>query len=266
VIWVMAIVLAILIIIRIVLTCRGRFRERIPHGTGQTCGTRDVQEDCHAVYQTDRGTLAVLADGMGRNQCGKLASTLTIETVLDVFEREDVFRNPNHFFQKSLRQANRRILERLDESSGGASVAIVLIEGLTLYYAVAGNVQVAVFRDGELVPITEGHTISVLAQKKYLQGDLTQQTTIALLKEQRLYNFVGRDEFDIEIFDQAVKLKHGDVVSLMTDGVCESVSYSHIESLLHQGRDCQSKAKAIVQAVNESPGEKGNASVILIAV
>jgi len=266
VIWVMAAILLVLIIIRVVLVYRGYFSERSTHGAGQTCGTRDVQEDCHAVYQTDRGILAVLADGIGRNQCGKLASTLTVETVLDLFEREDAFRNPNYFFQKSLRQANRRILDRLNEESGGASVAIVLIEGLILYYAVAGNVQVAVFRGGELVPITEGHTIDVLAEKKYLQGELTRQTTIALLQEHRLYNFVGRDEFDIEIFDQAIKLKHGDIVALMTDGVCESVSYSYIENLLHQGRDCESKAKAIVQAVNESPGEKDNASVILIAV
>jgi len=262
----MVAILAILILIRIVLTGKGHFKAKSTHGAGQTCGTRDVQEDCHAVYQTDRGTLAVLADGMGRNQCGKLASTLTIETVLDTFEREDAFRNPNYFFQKSLRQANRRVLERLNDESGGTSVAIALIEGLTLYYAVAGNVQVAVFRDGELVPITEGHTVSVLAQKKYLEGNLTQQKTIALLREQRLYNFVGRDGFDIEIFDQAIKLKRGDVVTLMTDGVCETISYSHIESLLQQGRDCQNKAKAIVQAVNESPGEKDNASVILIAV
>ena len=266
VIWVLAAILVVLIIIRVVFACRGRFSERSDHGTGQTCGTRDVQEDCHAIYQKGRGTLAVLADGMGRNQSGKLASTLTVETVLDVFEREDAFRNPNYFFQKSLRQANSRILDRLDEGSGGASVAIVLIEGFTLYYAVAGNVQAAVFRGGELVPITEGHTVSVLAQKQYLQGGLTQQKTIALLQEQRLYNFVGRDEFDIEIFDQAINLRRGDIVTLMTDGVCDTLSYAHIESLMRQSRDCQSKTETIIKAVNESPGEKDNASVILIAV
>jgi len=266
VIWVMVIVLVLLIVSRILLVSQGRFSTAHSQGMGQTCGTRDVQEDCHAIRRSGRGILAVLADGMGSNQGGSVSSSLTVESVLEVFERDKAFHKPNYFFQKSLRQANRRILDQLEEGSGGASVAIVLIERLTLSYAVVGNVKVAVLRGGELVPITEGHTVNVLAEKKYLEGSLTRQTTIALLQEQRLYNFVGRDEFDIEVFDQPIRLQRGDIVALMTDGVYDTVPYSELEDLMRTGRDCQSKADAIIRAVDASPGEKDNASVILIAV
>jgi len=131
---------------------------------------------------------------------------------------------------------------------------------------VVGNVKVAVLRGGELIPITEGHTVSVFADKKYLEGSLTRQTTIALLQEQRLYNFVGRDEFDIEVFDQPIRLQRGDTVALMTDGVYDTLPYSELEDMMRAGRDCQSKAEAIVRAVDAAPGEKDNASVILLAV
>lgn len=265
-IWTMVAVLAMLVITRIILVQKGRFLAPTNHGIAQTCGTRDVQEDSHIIYQAKRGTMAALVDGMGRNQSGALASALTIETVLEVFEREDAFRNPNYFFQKTLRRANRRVLDRLDESSGGASAAVILLEGHTLYYAVAGSVKIAVFRKNELVPITEGHTVSVLAQQKYLQGNLTQQTTISLLQEQRLYNFIGNDEFDIEIFDQAIQLRSGDIIAMMTIGVYDALSYSHMEDLLRQGKDCVSKSQAIIEAVDRTPGEKDNASVLLIAV
>ena len=266
VIWVMGAVLALLILVRVVLVSRGRFSTGHSQGISQTCGTRDVQEDCHAVRRSGRSVLAVLADGMGSNQGGSVSSSLAVESVLDVFERDKAFHNPNYFFQKSLRQANRRILDQLEEGTGGASVAIVLIERLTLSYAVVGNVKVAVLRGGELVPITEGHTVNVLAEKKYLEGSLTRQTTIALLQEQRLYNFVGRDEFDIEVFDQPIQLQRGDIVALMTDGVYDTVPYSELEDLMRRGRDCQGKAEAIIRAVDLAPGEKDNASVILIAV
>jgi len=265
-IWTMVAVLSVLIIIRIVLVRKGKFVQLSSHGVAQSCGTRDVQEDTHFIYQTKRGTLAALIDGTGRNQNGAMASVLIAETVLEVFEGEDAFRNPNYFFQKTLRRANRRVLEHLDESSGGASAALILLEGHTLYYAVAGNVKVAVFRQDELIPITEGHTVSVLAQKKYLEGNLTQQKTISLLQEQRLYNFIGVDEFDIEIFDQAISLRNGDIVTLMTVGVYDTLSYSHLEDLLRQGKNCSDKSKAIIEAVDRSPGEKENASVLLIAV
>ena len=258
--------MALLILIRVVLASKGRFSTGHSHGVGQTCGTRDVQEDCHAVRRNGRGVLAVLADGMGSNHGGSVSSSLTVESVLDVFERDNAFHNPNYFFQKSLRQANRRILDQLEEGSGGASVAIVLIERMTLSYAVVGNVKVAVLRGGELIPITEGHTVNVLAEKKYLEGSLTRQTTIALLQEQRLYNFVGRDEFDIEVFDQPLRLQRGDIVALMTDGVYDTLPYSELEDLMRRGRDCQKRAEAIIRAVDASPGEKDNASVILLAV
>jgi len=261
----MAAALLLLIIIRIALAFRGRFSDPTNQGVGQTCGMRDVQEDCHAIYRTDRGVMAVLADGMGCNEGGRVSSSLAVETVLDVFDRDNAFHNPHYFFQKSLRQANRRILDRLDEGAG-ASVAIVLIERLTLSYAVVGNVKVAVFRDGELVPVTESHTVEVLAEKKYRQGSLTRQTTIALLQEQRLYNFVGRDEFDIEVFDEPIYLQHGDIVVLMTDGVYDAIPYAELEDSMNAGRNCQEMAAAIIQAVDEAPGEKDNASVILIAV
>jgi serine/threonine protein phosphatase PrpC len=204
---------------------------------------------------------------MGRNQGGAVSSSLAVETVLDVFDRDNPFLNPNYFFQKAFRQANNRILDQLSDSYGGASVAIALFDRKTLYYALAGNVQIAVFRGHDLVQITEGHTVNVLAEKKYTVGSLTKQETISLLRERRLYNYVGRDEFcDVEIFDAPVHLRQGDIVVLMTDGVYESVPHTDIEKILSSVRGCQEKANAIIKAVDEFDGVKDNASVVLIAI
>ena len=264
----LSLTLVVLILSRIILSYQAsKSRGGSNQGIAQTCGSRDVQEDCHAVVKTSRGTLAILADGMGKNKCGIVSSSLAVETALDLFERDNAFQNPNYFFQKVFRQANRRILDQLDDAYGGASVGVALFDGKTLYYSVVGNVQIAVFRSGNLVPITEGHTVSVLAEKKYLEGSLTRQDTIALLKERRLYNYVGRDEFvDIEVFDQPIGLRQGDTVVLMTDGVHEAIPYVKLESILTQSGNCQDKANAAIRAVDEFLGAKDNASILLISV
>lgn len=71
-----------------------------------------------------------------------------------------------------------------------------------MYYAIVGNVKVAVLRNGELIPVGSGHTVSVLAQEKYYSGDITREDALALLDENRIYNYIGRDHFrDIECYD-----------------------------------------------------------------
>ena len=262
----MAVVLIGLIIVRVALSHRFK-AAGYNQGVGKTCGTKEAQEDCFGISKNSRGTMVVLVDGMGKKQGGALSASLVVETALDIFERDNAFYNPNYFFQKLLNQANRRILDRLDEGAYGASVAIALIDKSTFYYAVVGNVQVAVYRDKELIPITEGHTINVLAEKKYMQGNLTKQETIALLQEQRLYNFVGRDEFsEVEVFDQPIKLKSGDIVILMTDGVYETIGYSGIEDRLKTGGNCQMMADAIVKEIDALQEEKDNGSIVLLSV
>lgn len=58
----------------------------------------------------------------------------------------------------------------MEEEQGSASVGAVMVRDCKLYYAAAGNVKVAVYRNGELVPVSAGHTISVLARQKRRKG------------------------------------------------------------------------------------------------
>jgi len=264
---VLSIIAVILIIIRCVFAF-SVYREKMHRsGYSMTIGTRDFQEDCMTIKEARCGIMAALADGMGRGRGGSVSSSLAIETALDLFDQENAFLNPQYYFKKTLRAANNRILDQLDEGSGAASVALVLIHNMTLYYAEVGNVQVSVFRDDELIPVTEGHTVDILAKKKFRQGGLTRQKTIALLREHRLYNYIGQDEFqDIELFDTPLALRHGDIVVMMTDGISDTVPYTQIEGVLRSGYDCMSKAQAITDLADKAPGDRNNGSIIVIAV
>ena len=179
-----------------------------------------MQEDEFGITETEEGLMAVLADGMGKHYGGKIASRTAVQVFLDLFEDRNAFYNPQYSFRKAFQGANREILNQLEENQGSASVGAAIIKDRKLYYAVVGNVKIAVYRNQELVPVSSGHTIGVLAKQKYEEGKLTRQEAASLLDHHRLYNFVGRDGFrDVEFFDTPIALHGGEYVLLMSDGL-----------------------------------------------
>ena len=216
---------------------------------------------------THSGLLAVLADGMGKEYGGRIASRAAVETFLDLFKDYNAFDNPQYYFRKAFTAANRAILRILDnERRGSASVGAAMIRDGWLYYAVVGNVKVCVYRNGDLIPMSAGHTLDVLAEEKFRIGRLSREDALVLLETHRLYNYVGQDGFkDVEYIDRPVALRRGDIVALMSDGVYDLLPWRDIEDILAHGQDCQRMAFEITERVNTMAAEhKDNASVILV--
>ncbi len=238
-------------------------------GACMTIGGRDVQEDQYDTLTTEAGMMAVLADGAGREFGGRIAAKTAVDTCVEIFKDYNAFNNPQYYFRKAFHCANREIVKVLeDESRGRASAGCIMIRDGFLYYAVAGNVRICVYRDGSLVPLSVGHTVAVLAEQKFQEGKLSRQDALRMLEDQRLYNYLGKDDFkDIEIFDAPVKLKQDDIVVLMSDGIYDCLSTRVIEEVLYNNSACQQMAYELIELVNTNPAEeKDNASVILIGI
>lgn len=237
-------------------------------GSSKTIGSREVQEDEYGTQESEAGIMAVLADGMGKQFGGKIASRTAVQVFLDMFEDQNAFYNPQYYFRKAFQGANREILKELGENQGHASVAAVMIKDRKLYYAAVGNIKVAVYRNHELVPVTSGHTISMLARQKYTEGKLTKQEAVSLLDHHRLYNYVGQDGFhDVEFFDTPITLYGGEYVALMSDGLYETARWKDMEDCLEGEGSCQEKAFKLVELVNQSKEEdKDNAAVVVLRI
>lgn len=235
-------------------------------GKSRTIGSREVQEDDFNVAKNEQALLAVLADGMGKNLGGKIASKIAVDCFSDLFINFKDFSHPNYYFKRSFNLANKEILKMLDDGRGSAAViAALIIEG-KLYYALAGNCKIAIYRNRELIPLSEGHTVSVLASQQYYEGKITKDKALTLLAKQRMYNYLGQDEFkEIEIYDQPITLRARDLVVLMTDGIFEQVPWVGLENILSQEESCQNMCLATVETINSQKGEeKDNASIIMI--
>lgn len=262
----------ILTMIRSVLGKEPAYRKGNGGGCGsgacKTIGNRQVQEDEYGVVESEDGTMAVLADGMGKQYGGKIASRIAVEVFQDMFQDANAFYNPQYYFRRAFHGANQEILNQLDDGRGSASVAAVLLKNRKLYYASVGNVKIAVYRNGDLIPVTSGHTIQVLARKKYMEGKLTRKEAVTMLHNHRLYNYVGQDDFhDVEFFDTPISLYGGEYVVLMSDGLYEGTSWKSLEDCLAVEESCEKKALNMIELINNSEEpDKDNASVVLLRV
>lgn len=235
-------------------------------GAASFVGNRELQEDAMDIAFFKGGTLAVLADGMGKGRAGQLSGRLAVQIFVDLFTANHAIENINYFFKRAFNTTNREILKCLEDQQGGASVVCGIITEGRLHYALVGNTMIAVFRNNELIPLSEGHTVNILAQKGFYQGKISRQDALWALKEKRLFNYVGQDGFkDIEIYDVPVKLKSGDIILLMSDGIHNYLPWNQLEEVLKRDLTCDEMAAEIIKKLREAPiAEKDNASILLM--
>lgn len=265
--------LLLFVLIRLVQVVVGR-ESRCDVGCSKTIGSREVQEDFYKVVRGREGLLAVLADGMGKELGGKIAARKVTEVFADLFQEYNALDHPFYFFRKAFQTANREVLKIFEDGRGSAAATAVMLqespnhgEYPKMYYAIVGNVRVAVLRNGELIPVGSGHTVSVLAQEKYYSGDITREDALALLDANRVYNYIGRDHFkEIECYDTPIQLKKDDVVVLMSDGIYEGMEWRELEECLNQKSRCQQLAFDVIERINRKTEDKDNAGIVLIKV
>lgn len=235
-------------------------------GIAQTTGSRQVQADVAQTWRNTAGTMAVLADGIGSANTGAVSAQIAVDTILDRFEPYYELNDPSYFFKSAFLEASRRIQRTVNERRGGASVGAVFLNHRYLYYAIAGDVRVALLRGDEVIPLSKGQTMDVLAAQAYEAGKISRQDALWSAEEKRIWNYLGRDGFrEIEVCEQPVLLKQGDKVLLASKGIFEELSWSEIEDILIDNAPPQKLAERMAdEAERKNNAQADNGSVILI--
>ena len=232
-------------------------------GAAATLGSRTVQQDYFGVKNNHGYLLMLMADGIRDN--GEIAAKLAVDTFRDLFDDVNAIQKPQYFFKRAANATQRKINNTLEERQGETSIASVILKGNQLFYSLIGNCRIAVFRSGDLIPVSEGQTLDVLAKHRYKEGRISKQETLALLDRHRRYNVLGQDSFhEIEIFSKPILLRNDDMVILMSEGVFNTLRWVEIEEVLSKNNPVQILADEIINLVNKPPMvDKDNASVLI---
>ncbi|AGX41820.1 PP2C family protein-serine/threonine phosphatase [Clostridium saccharobutylicum] len=198
-------------------------------------GYEEIQEDYGEVVTTYNGTIAVLADGLGKNEAGRISSMTAVKTIIRMFKEEGNREKIQYFLKKAFNKANREIIKRVERDKGGASVLSVIITDNLLNYALVGDVMLAIFRNKELVRLSKGHSIGEVAQKEYYNGKIQKPEALYAIKEKKLLYYIGQESFkNVEISENPIQLKKNDIVLLMTRGVYEGLRWIEFEEILRK--------------------------------
>ena len=260
----LGIILLILIIIKTILSAIINKKD-IESARAFIIGNEEIQEDYNTLVSRDYGTLAVIADGLGKNEAGRIASITAVKTISSMFNEKGNKQKIIYFLRKSFNTANNEVLKRIERDKGGASVLCGIISDDLLYYALVGEAMLCIFRNNELVKMSEGHSMGEIVKKQFSNGKIDRDKAIHVLKEKRILYYMGQESFkNIEMSDPPISLKKDDIVVLMSRGVYENIRWVDLEEILSQKNKSLNMICEEITNEAEYSSNSCNGSIILM--
>ena len=223
---------------------------------------RRHNEDCART----RGTVYVVADGMGGHAAGEVASRIAAETVVELADRPAV--NVRDIVEQ-VGDANRRILAsaaRHPEQTGMgttvAGLALVAVGG-SRHWAVFNIGDSRVYRclDGELSQVTVDHSeVWELVERGLITPEQAQRHPGRNVVTRSL----GRDPMgalDTWVFPPYP----GEVFVICSDGLSNELTLEEIQDVLTEHHDAEEAAGELVRRAVEAGGHD-NVTAIVVAV
>ena len=203
---------------------------------------------------SDKGSLFLVADGMGGHQSGELASRLAVDQVIRHYvdaPGADVgraLRRAIGMANAALYSQSRRGSETGVGRDWGTTMVAAVVRGADLWIANVGDSRAYLLRGGRLRQLTEDHVLGPDS------GLGLHVITRALGRKPGV---------EVDIFPP-LRLRTGDRILLCSDGLTSPLPDERIQALA--GRyPPQEAAEALVRAANERGGPD-NVSVVIVEV
>jgi protein phosphatase len=203
---------------------------------------RDRNEDRYLVREGDAATLLAVADGVGGESGGEMASAAAIEALAARFFAAGATTSRADALAAAMRDANDAVLGAAGQSghSGAASTLVAAaVAGRDAIIGNLGDSRAYLIRNGTIQRLTADHA-----------GELPNAIT----------RFVG-DPRGVQPDVFVETLRSGDRLLLCSDGLTRHVPDDEIATRL-EGLDSQSAVDSLVDLANERGGED-NITVIL---
>lgn len=215
-----------------------------------------------------KGSLFMVADGMGGAAAGEVASDMAVKIVLGELQGAWVTdpSSTEDDFVRAIKQATKTANQEIHGFAGGhpefrgmgttATIAGLLSD--TIYLAQVGDSRAYLVRNGVARQITKDQS---LMQKLIEAGELTEEE--AELSERRniILQALG-PEPTVKVDLTHQPLRRGDTLVLCSDGLSGQVTKDEIARVIREEPDLVNACKALIDRANENGGPD-NITVIL---
>ena len=178
-----------------------------------------------------KGSLAVIADGMGGYEGGQEASRLAVETVREVYD--NVVGDDPHV---ALREAFARAHERIQSYAGqhpalhgmGTTCTALVIRDRQLYFAHVGDSRLYLVRGASIARLTRDHSyVGRLVETGIVRAEDAEKHPQRHILTAALGAGI---EVAVQSAEQAMALQDSDYLLLCTDGLWGVVSDEELEA------------------------------------
>lgn len=229
---------------------------------------RELNEDYAAYFMPDdaasrraRGSLFLVADGMGGHQAGEIASREAVTRVIQEYLADDTS-EPGKSLLRAIRLANRWVYEQAQSDQArqgmGTTLVAAVIRGRQVYVANVGDSRAYVANRTGITQITQDHS---WVEEQVQAGLLTQAQAGRHPQRNLITRALGhRRDLEIDLFEG--EMFPGDLLLLCTDGVSGALSAEQIARAVCEQPPASAAAALVTQA--GVAGGDDNATALIV--
>lgn len=220
--------------------------------------------------------LFVLADGMGGEAHGEVASSLAVETVVKYClagqenrdaplsgEAKPGLTEKSRRLASAVHLANQKVFasaaQHPEQRGMGATMTAAWIDDMNLSIAHVGDSRVYLLRMGVLQQLTSDHS---LVAEQVRRGILTASEAESSTMQNVLLRALGTQP-EVEVDIEQVGLFPNDLLLLCSDGLTRMVTEPEIAGALQSEPDPQKAAEKLIKLANEGGGVDNVTAIVV---
>jgi serine/threonine protein phosphatase PrpC len=219
-------------------------------GNAQHIGARSSQQDSFGfgdpedeTFLAHGGFVAVVCDGMGGMEHGDLASRTAVRTFLDAYQRKTPDESIPDALERSVREANDRVVEMAHSLGAAESVGTTLVAAVmqdtqpsskSMYFISVGDSGLFHISDGQLQTVNRPHIFANILDTAVSRGTLSKEQALLHPERESLTSFIGVGV--LEEIDRNVDpwpIADGDTILLASDGLFKTLTADEVLESLH---------------------------------
>ena len=239
--------------------------------------TRDHNEDTFLVADLDtpqvlpsltvaeqtigpRGSLFMVADGMGGAAAGEIASSMAAQQIFEHLARvwsRDPDNSPQQFalrMREAVEHANAEIhayaAEHPEVRGMGTTLTAAGVHGPNLFLAQVGDSRAYLIRDGVAFQLTKDQS---LTQRLVDAGELTEEEAETNARRNIILQALGPDP-RVKVVLSVQKLDRGDVLVVCSDGLTGLVRKTEIAAVVTGDSNLAQVCETLISLANERGG------------
>ena len=206
---------------------------------------------------------AILADGMGGENCGEVGSAVTVEAIVKYLRSPKSGLSPEELVKEAIREANRQVIQtarqRRECDGMGSTVVLALWCPGKIVIANVGDSRAYLFRASELRQLSYDQNF---ANELRTQLGLSEERVRSLPNGNVLTMAIGTFEH-VLIRTHTQEIQPGDQILICSDGLHGPVNHDTIGQILGDAASLREKVERLIYCANQSGGPDNVTAILL---